>query len=121
MQIYPGVFNRMSGSFIYFIILNAGFLSAYNWDQLNLSPSHLPFYFKNNPGIEKHCQDDVECPYQVNMCTPNFIKISVTVCNYNSLFLLIKPINHDQTPRIEFCNLILFFFNMILNKMLQYL
>ncbi|KAK3769696.1 hypothetical protein RRG08_004947 [Elysia crispata] len=55
---------RMSGSFIYFIILNAGFLSAYNWDQLNLSPSHLPFYFKNNPGIEKHCQDDVECPYQ---------------------------------------------------------
>ncbi|RUS70729.1 hypothetical protein EGW08_021507 [Elysia chlorotica] len=54
----------MSKRCVYFIILHTAFVSAYNWDQLNLPPSHLPFYFKNHPDVDKMCREDVECPFQ---------------------------------------------------------
>ncbi|GFO27782.1 Egf domain-specific o-linked n-acetylglucosamine transferase [Plakobranchus ocellatus] len=38
--------------------------SGYEWNQLNIPKSHIPFFFKNNPNLENLCKDDGACPFK---------------------------------------------------------
>ncbi|XP_052781215.1 EGF domain-specific O-linked N-acetylglucosamine transferase-like isoform X2 [Mya arenaria] len=59
---FSNVRMRWQGGWLLMVFMYS--CNGYNWSDLELPDLHVPYFFKNNPGLADTCRQDGACPYK---------------------------------------------------------